>query len=389
MSRSNPLGSVAPANQLWQVPVCVKYEIADKQNGNCYLVKSKTEKVSLDKNACPQWFFANRDGWGYYHVKYPEDQLNTLLKDGGKELSIAERVTLINDFDALMHMGKMPAAEVLRHLANIVQDHNRHIVSTSIELLEDLERPLVTEEIRPKYAAFIRNHFGSFARELGWQPRPGEDDNTKLLRKDLLPFVVEKGNDPELAKEAYKLATQWVNDHKAVDPEMVPGVLCAAAINGDDALLNLYEQAAHKADDPEERSAIFNAMSCFENPDVASKVLDIVVSKDFDIRDSLSAGWEMQMHPRTGNLVYGFVTKNFDSLAKRLPRGYDAELSRVGQVYCDEEHAKQVDAFFHPRAAKIPGAPRLLDQTLEQVRLCSAFRKAQQSSFAEFLQSNK
>jgi len=389
MSRSNPLGSVAPSNQLWQVPVCVKYEIADKQNENCYLLKSKEEKVALDKKACPQWFFANRDGWGYYHVKYPEDQLNVLLKDGGKELSIAERVTIINDFEALMHMGKMPAAEALKHLSAIVQDHNRHLIRTSIDLLEDLEQPLVTEEIRPKYTAFIRNNFGALAHQLGWQPQPGEDDKTRLLRKDLLPFVVEKGDDPELGKEAYKLATEWVNDHKAVDPEMVDGVLCAAATHGDDALLNLYGQAAQKAQDPEDRSSIFYAMSCFENPEVAKKVFGIAVSKDFDIRDSLSAVWEMQMHPATGPLVYDFVTKNVDSLASRLPRGYDAQLPRVGQVFCDEEHAKQVDAFFRPRVAKIAGAPRLLDQTLEQIRLCSAFRKVQQASFRKFLTAER
>lgn len=388
MSRSTPLGSVAP-NQLWQVPVCVKYEIADHQNGNCYLVKSKDEKVSLDKNACPQWFFANRDGWGYYHVKYPEEQLNTLLKDGGQDLSVAERVTLINDFGALMHMGKMPAAEALKHLSALVQDHNRHIISAAIEVLKDLERPLVTKEIMPQYAAFIRNNFGTLANQLGWQPQQDEDDNTRLLRKDLLPFIVEQGDDQELGKEAYKLATQWVNDHKSVDPEMVSGVLCAAAVHGDDALLTLYAQAAKKAGDPEERSAIFNAMSCFENPDVARKVFDIAVSRDFDIRDSLSAVWEMQMHPETGLLVYDFVTKNVDSLASRLPRGYDTDLPRVGQVFCDEEHAKQVDAFFRPHVAKIPGAPRMLDQTLEQIRLCDAFRKAQQASFTEFLTTER
>ena len=98
-------------------------------------------------------------------------------------------------------MGKMPAAEALKHLSELVQDHNRHIISTSIEVLEDIDQPLVTEEIRAKYAAFIQNNFGPLARELGWQPRPGEDDNTKLLRKDLLPFVVQQGDDRELGKK--------------------------------------------------------------------------------------------------------------------------------------------------------------------------------------------
>lgn len=384
MSRSTPLGSVAPSNQLWQVPVCVKYEIADHPNGNCYLVKSKDEKNPLDKNGCPQWFFANRDGWGYYHTKYPEDQLNVLLKDGGKELSVAERVTLVTDFSALMHMGKMPAAEALKHLSTIVEDHNRHIISSAIEVLKDIERPLVTEEIRPKYAAFIQKHFGSLARQLGWQSHPGDDEHTKLLRKDLMQFMVEQGDDHELAKEAYNLSTQWLKDHKSVEPEMVPAILCSAAAHGDEALLNLYVEDAKRTRDPEERSEIFGAMSCFRNPDVAKKVLAVAISKDFDIRDSLSAAWEMQMNPQVGYLVYDFVTKNFDSLASRLPRGYDAELSRVGQVYCDEEHAKQVEAFFRPKVSKIPGAPRLLDQTLEQIHLCAAFRNAQQPSSLQF-----
>lgn len=384
MSRSTPLGSKAPLNQLWHVPVCVKYEIAANPDSKCYLVKTASQDLPL-ANSCPKWIFANREGWGYYHVKYPEDQLNALLKDGGRELSIAERVTLINDFGALMHMGKMPATEALSHLSRIVQDHNRHIISSAIEVLRDLDQPLVTQEIRPEYARFIRNHFGPLARQLGWQSHPGEDENTKLLRKDLMSFMVQQGDDRELGKEAYNLATQWLKDHKTVDPEMVSAILCSAAIHGDESLLNLYQQAAKQAQYPEERTQIFNGMSCFEDPEVAKKVFEVAISKDFDIRDSSDAFWEMQTHPRTGKLVYEVITKNFDVLASQLPRGFDAELPRVGQVFCDDQDAKQVEAFFQPHIAKIQGAPRLLDQTLERIHLCAAFRKAQQSSLEEFL----
>jgi alanyl aminopeptidase len=318
---------------------------------------------------------------------YAQDELKKILDIGSEQLTPAERIALINDLDASMRMGKLPAAEGVRAIQLVLKDKEHHVVQISTDVLSKLDLQLLTPELREEYAAFVRNLFGESAHELGWNPKQNEDDATKQLRVNLMLFEVQKGQDTQLETQANDLARGWFNDHKAVQPDLVPAVLCAAAIRGDEALWDLYHDQAKQSQVPEERTQILDAMGCFEDLNLASKALNVIMSNDFDIRESLSIGWKMMDHFPTRKLVYDFVTQNFDELKKRLPRDYEAELARVGTVFCNDQNEKGVESFFRPRISKVPGGPRILDQTLEEIRLCSAFRNAQQASFKDFLQS--
>jgi alanyl aminopeptidase len=244
-------------------------------------------------------------------------------------------------------------------------------------------------ETRPKYATFIRNLYGPIARKLGWHSRPEDDENTRLLRKELLLFVVQKGEDDELAAQAAELIQRWFGDRKAIEPDMVSTVLNCAARNGDEALFNLYLQEAKKSEDPEERWRILTSMASFENPEIAKKALGVIVSKSFDIRESLDIAESMIDDPVHSNLVYNFATTNFDAIAARIPRDSVPYLAFFGEVFCDDQHQKEVESFFKGRTTRVPGGKRILDQTLEEIHLCSSFRKEQEPSFSNFFQSYK
>lgn len=388
MCRYLPLGSTGSSHELWQIPVCVKYGIENGQKGECFLLDEESKQVVMkDVGSCPGWFFANRNGWGYYHVKYPADQLKQLLNNGGKVLTIAERMSLINDFDALMQSGQMPASEVLSYIPVLLEDPNRYIINGTSEILTRMRRPLVSDEIRPQYARFIRNLYSPKAMELGWTSKPNDDENTKLLRGKLLPFVVDEGEDRELAAQAAELANGWLADRKAVEPEMVGAVLCSAATYGNKKFFDSLYREAIKTTDPTEREHILNAMACFQDPKLAASALSVLLDKKIDIRESIYIAWIMESYPDKNNLVYGFVTKNFNALSSRLPRDYVPYLSATGTMYCDEKHRSEIELFFRERMSKVPGGPRILDQTLEEIELCSSLRKAQQPSMIEFLKS--
>jgi alanyl aminopeptidase len=250
-----------------------------------------------------------------------------------------------------------------------------------------MNRPLVDDEIRPEYARMIRNLFGSKARELGWNSKPDDTEDTTLLRKRLLVFVVQKGEDRQLASQAYDLALTWLKDRKAVEPEMVLPVLKSAAAFGDKKLLDLFYAEAKKTKDPTERQNILYAMGDFKDPAVAASALNLVLSPDLDIRESIYIPLSLSGDPQKADLVYEFTKKNFDTLMARLPRTDGAYLSEVAGSYCDKSHEKDADSFFRKRMEKIPGGPRILDQTLEEVQLCAALRKAQQSNLIEYLKS--
>ena len=71
---------------------------------------------SPDARSCPSWVVGNDGAAGYYRVRYEGGMLAKLATR--KELTLRERLALVNDLDALVSGGAIPADEALR-------DHRR------------------------------------------------------------------------------------------------------------------------------------------------------------------------------------------------------------------------------------------------------------------------
>ena len=94
-----PRGSSGSADQLWDIPVCVRYPTGNnnKDGRQCTLVTAKTATLHLDQaQGCPAWTYDNADQAGYYRVRYDGDMLASILKDE-KALALPERVGLVGD----------------------------------------------------------------------------------------------------------------------------------------------------------------------------------------------------------------------------------------------------------------------------------------------------
>jgi alanyl aminopeptidase len=93
--------------------------------------------------------------------------------------------------------------------------------------------------------------------------------------------------------------------------------------------------------------------------------------------------------PETRSLPFEFVKANYDALVARVPAGstfgFGEFLPFVGGAFCDEQSAEAVKAFFEPKVDRFPGTKRNLAQTLESIRICTAYTAAQRDSVAEFL----
>src|SRR5205085_2705931 len=96
--------------------------------------------------------------------------------------------------------------------------------------------------------------------------RPGEDEETRLLRPELLRLVAGEGEDPALAADARRLAERWLADHRADEPDLVETVLSVAARRGDRALFDRFHAAARQATDPREREQLLNVLGSFQDP---------------------------------------------------------------------------------------------------------------------------
>jgi alanyl aminopeptidase len=379
-----PIGSKGAAGSKWQVPVCVRYPTGNQTSEQtCLLLSEPTASLELDKAAsCPAWVMPNAAGAGYYRVAYTSEALDRLLKGGGKQLGLVERIRVLNDLAALMQNGKLPAESALSRLPELAKDPSPHMLRSASALVFAVRDAYIPAGLRPNFARFVEKALGARAREIGWKAKPAEDDQIGLLRPLLLWTVADKGEDKALRAEAQQLASRWLDDPRSIDNDIVDYVLSVAVRQGDKKLFGRLHEAAKKTKDQNQRSHLLQAMGGFLDPALVKESLSLFLGEEFDVRDSLNL---LFVDERVADVGFDFFKQNFDALLSRVPGERLGSLPFLGASFCDDAHRADVEAFFKDRIDKLTGGPRNLARVLEGISLCSALRVAHQPSLTALL----
>ena len=393
VERSLPIGSRGSSKENWLVPMCVKYADGGSTHRQCALLSDPRSEITLTAaKSCPAWVNANDQGSGYYRVSYEGGLLERVLVDGGKFLSAAERVSALGDVNALVSSGKLSAAAALQLVPRFSKDPDRLVVESAIEIAAWAKGGAVPDDLLPNGARFLRQVFGAKALDLGWSPRPGDDEDTRLLRQSLVSLVAESGDEPTLTAEAAKLARLWLDAPKAVDPQMASTVLRVAAEHGDRELFDRLRAAAKNEKEPRQRQILIGALGRFRDPALASAGFELLLSKEFDPRQALFPLLFGPLNdPATRDLPFEFVRANIDKLLATLPRevggDFAASLPFTTQAFCDATRRARVEEFFQGRVKEYSGGPRNLAHALERIDLCIARREALGPGLAAFLKN--
>jgi aminopeptidase N len=310
--------------------------------------------------------------------------LTDLIAAAPRVLTLPERVGLLGDLRALVLSGDVQNAVALGLVGSLASDRSRHIVDASIGIVAGIDE-MVPAELRANYERMIRRMYGARARELGWHSKPGEDDNLKELRPDLLGLVAGTGHDPALIQEATALTRKWFDDHKAIEPELVGVALVAAARYGDQALFDRFHAAARQTKDRPERGRLLRAMAAFTDPKIVAEAMAIVLTDEFELRESAVLVQAPFFAPRTREAAYQFLREHFDEIAAKLPDPMRPFLAFLLSAMCDDSRTAEFEQVFRPRIEKFNGGPRVMSQALEAMALCAAQRKAQAPGVAAFL----
>jgi alanyl aminopeptidase len=388
--RSLPIGSQAQP-QAWQIPICVAFEADGSVHHQCSLLSDTKDEIALaGAQTCPTWILPNDGETGYYQVAYEAGLLKKVLADQGSHLSVVERVGVLGDVDALAGDGEVSAQVALALVPEFSKDSDWQVVEAAANIAALLRGESVPGNLREKGARFIRQEFGEKALALGWIAKPGDSDDTRLLRQKLVPFVAGTGEEKELIEQAETLARQWLATRRGVAPEMLQPVLRIAAEFGNRDLFNSLRTAAVEERDHRVREILLDGLGSFRSPELARTALDLLLSKDFDLRESF---YPLLFGPLswvdTRDVPFEFVKQHLDALLKRLPRevgeDYAAMLPSVGGSFCDAKRRGELESFFSGRVKDYNGGPRMLAQTLEGIDLCIAARKSLTPELTAFL----
>jgi alanyl aminopeptidase len=211
----------------------------------------------------------------------------------------------------------------------------------------------------------------------------------RLLRPQVMSIVANQAEDPEAIAEAKRLALAWLDDHKAVAPDMVGIVLFTAARHGDRELFDRMRVAAKKETDEDFRGNLIFCLGAFQDPEIIKTALSIVLTDEFDSRESQGILFAPAQMRQTRDFAYDYVKQNWNALIAKLPTDSGSFMPYIAGGYCDGEHRQDVENFFTGRSTKYMGGPRVLTQVLEGIDLCIAYKNAQQASATEFFKTYK
>jgi alanyl aminopeptidase len=374
-----PVGTTGSTVATWRVPVCAR----DSGGRACALLTEPAGSAAAPGGACPAWLLANDGEIGYYRALYRGDLLGRLLAVSDRELSVAERVGLLRDTDALAMGGAFPMGEALALVPRFAGDPSRAIVMATLRISSDAKEFLVPADLLPAYARFLSKTYGERARRLGFSSKPGEDEQTRLLRAELVPFVAENGEEPALRSEARQLALKWLDDRSAVEADMAGAVLATAARHGDRALFDRYRDALKTAKERRDRVRLYRALGAFTDAALLEEAFALAAQAD--PREAGYIFFTALQTPAGQKIEWPYVKSHYEEIVARMPREAASFVPFYGGGSCDAAHRKDVAEFFSTRVEKLPGGPRNLAQVLETMDLCIALRGVQEAGVREFL----
>jgi cytosol alanyl aminopeptidase len=382
--RYAPTGSKIDPNRTWQLPICVRWGAGKTGGHDCTVLGQAEGELALTAKTCPDWVLPNEGEIGYYRMLPKGNMLDKLLARASKALTLPERVGLISDVNALVRSGDVKNAVALSLVESLSKEKSRHIVDQGVSVIAAID-DMVPDALRPNYERLIKKLYRARAVELGWHSKPGEDENTKQLRPTLLSLVAGTGRDPALIKQASELAWKWLDDHKAVEPELVGVALSIAARYGDQKLFDRMHADAKKATDRQERGRLLGAMSNFIDPKIVNQAMAIAMTDEFELREALGLLQGGLGERQTREAAFAFVKEHFDQIQAKLPVPYRPYMAFTFVALCDDSRKAELEAFFRPKIEKLDGGPRVMDQALEALTLCAAQRKAQTPGVVAFL----
>ncbi len=362
--------SVSPETATWQLPVCVRAAWGKHVERACILLDSAQAELTLPYAGCPTFVTANEGGLGYYRVAYAPT-LRALLLAHQSELDAVELASFAGDVGALARRGDVPAEEALALGAQLVTSHDSDVALAGLGLLTLVRRDTLSPELQSAQTARLQKLLGKKARTLGWKERPTDGPDELRLRPRVVPYLADAGRDAALRTEARKLADAWLQDTKAVDPDVVRAVLVTAAAQGDTALFERLLAAAQNLPNRRERAQAIFALGHFRDPALAVRARAQLLDTKNDLRDWLALLNAQLDVAETRSDAFTFLDSSYETLRARMRDDEVAQLLTFLSVFCDPKMRAAVDASFAPRAAKVDGGPFHLAQSLQAIDECA------------------
>ncbi|MEZ4445661.1 MAG: M1 family aminopeptidase [Polyangiaceae bacterium] len=381
-SRYLPLGSRGGAGTTgWQVPLCLRHGHGAESTQTCALVTEPRVAIPLASETCPRWLMPNAGGSGYFRWSADLDQLEALRDHGLAQLSDREKLSFADAIEGMVKRGLLDADVAFRLLEPLAAAPQPDVAGAPMRVLGLAREHLFGTPEQPKVDALVRRLYSPRLRALGADPKPQDDPDARLLRRNLLAWLGRAG-DATVRRKARRLAETYLGQGgdealhpEAIDPDLTGTILFVAGRDADSLLFKSLAHHFDTAPDAAVRGDTLNALAAAQRPPLPDVALDMTLGELLKVSERAVPLWVQSQAPETREHALGWLEKNVDRLMDRLPNRQAGWLPRIGAGFCDEAAIARLDTLFGPRLAAMPGGKRELAAAVESIRLCIAERE--------------
>jgi alanyl aminopeptidase len=391
-SRFLPIGSTGSTDRTWQIPICARFASGKGTKEACTLMTEKTATLDLGAASCPSWVLPNADAAGYYRFSLAPKDLTNLRKNGFASLSIREKVAYATSVRAGYSRATTPMNDVFDAVALLAKETDPAVAEEPMGYVSVAREWLFSDPLRAKVEAYGKELYASQGRKLGWEAKKDEDDEARTLRASVLGFLANTARDKAVRDEAKKRGLAYIGfggdgaiHTGAVDANLAALALSVVGEDADRATWDAMKALLGKTVDEVVRGRLLWALSSAKSPELAAAARELVLDPSLHESEIMTPLYAQLGAVETRDAAWQWLKDHYDAVVQRLPRHHSGvALVSSTRPYCDDEHAKDIEAFFTPKIDSIEGGPRTLASTLEDIRLCAARRKAQEPSAREF-----
>ncbi|MGA2694905.1 MAG: M1 family metallopeptidase [Terriglobales bacterium] len=372
----------AEDNSLWQIPVCMKSDVAAKNDSECVVVSKRETEIALE--TCPQWLFPNRDAKGYYRVAYSTANPEKLQSVAETQLTVPERIAFVEDAWAMTSAGRTHVADFMQLVGALQGEQNLNVLNLLSGHLGYIKAALLTPDQSVIFNQALDAQFSPLARQIGWKMSADDSDETKALRATLMG-ILGNADDPEAVTQARELVQQYLKDPNAVDGTLVGPSFYVAASHGESALYEQLSTRLAQTESQQEYGLCLAALASFRDPALAERSLSLVKNSTIRQQEYPRFFSALLNNPSTRDAAWKYLKTHWDDLAEKVTSfGGRGAVSELGDA-CSSSMREDVQRFFADH--KAPGAERAVQQSLDRIDSCLAFRKAQESSMDAWLRA--
>jgi len=316
------------SDQLWQVPMQVRYEDDAGVHTARYLLTERSATFPIQVSGELRWLYGNASEVGFYRQRLDATLLGKLRANLGR-LNAAEQKGLLRDQWALVSNGDQAITPYLDTLAALTSSDDESLIGDLVRehlnRVENLLEVAGDEQALAGYRVWVKQLFAGKMAALGYEPQAGESVETSRLRASVLSALANDARDAEAIEHARTFQEREAGNPGGVDPNLAPIAIGAAARAGDTAtyerFLSLYQTRKVGEFTPDQVARYAGTFAVFEPAELTQRTFDLMSQGEetFPFQTQLQLMGGMLFQPRTQAASWSYIKDHWDFIQQRAP----------------------------------------------------------------------